>query len=233
MIHSPSSFLLVLFDIDGTLLNTDGAGKRAFSRALHKVFGWDTDLAQVSFAGATDLLVIRNLIDEYGHPYDEAQVQQFFRQLPVELEETVKDAGHTLHPGVPELLAALEKRPDVLLGLVTGNIASCARIKLRIFELEKYFPFGGFGDDHPERADIARAAIARARERLPEGAHLAGTFLIGDSLSDVAAAREVGATCVAVTTGWHSHRELAAAGAHHIVDDFSDTRGMLELLAAN
>lgn len=221
---------LVLFDIDGTLLHTHGAGKLAFSRALERVFGWKDDLSHISFAGATDLVVLHRLMREHGATPSPADDSRFFEQLPVELEQTVLESNHTLYPGVGELLDTLTGHEGCLVGLVTGNIETCARIKLRLFDLERHFRFGGYGDDHADRAEITRIAVSRARAHAGDGGHIHSVCLIGDSLSDVAAARANDALSIAVTTGWHEGAELRAAGADHVLRDLSDTRRLLQLM---
>jgi phosphoglycolate phosphatase-like HAD superfamily hydrolase len=224
---------LILFDIDGTLLNIHGAGKRAFSRALKSVFGWTNDLAHINFAGATDLLVLRRLMEEHGQEPTRADEERFFDHLPEELEEAISESEHTLHPGSREILQALERRGDCVVGLVTGNIRSCAMIKLRAFQLDHYFRFGGFGDDHAHRGDIARAAVERAGNHVPEGSQITAITLIGDALSDVAAAKEIGARSIAVGTGWHGREELVEAGADVVLDDLGDTARVCEALGVS
>lgn len=225
-----SPLTLILFDIDGTLLNIYGAGRKAFSRALETAFGWEDDLETISFAGATDLIVLHRIMQEQGHGATEEQERKFFEHLPLELERTIVEAEHRLHPGAGELLELLSRDPRCLLGLVTGNIQACAIIKLRQFDLQTHFGFGGFGDDHADRAELARLAIERARAHLKAGQEIERVFLVGDALSDVRAAKAVGATSIAVTTGSHGRKELLAAGADHVVPDLSDTRGLLSVL---
>ncbi|MFH0909244.1 MAG: HAD hydrolase-like protein, partial [bacterium] len=123
------SITLVLFDIDGTLLETHGAGRQAFANALRVVFGSDEELKRISFAGATDLDVFRKIMNDKGHTPTPEEEEAFFRRLPVELTQTTSAQRVELFPGVRELLVALSADRRVLLGLVTGNIEECARIK--------------------------------------------------------------------------------------------------------
>jgi len=212
------------------LLHAHGAGKRAFSRALETVFGWVDGASQVRFAGATDQLIFRQLCQERAHTPSPDEEAAFFRQLPLELMEPVTATRHTLFPGVRELLDQVHAREDCLLGLVTGNIEPCAVIKPRCFDLEGFFRFGGFGSDHPDRAVIARIALDRALHHLPPDAEVVRVLLVGDALSDMQAARAVGATAIGVTTGSHEAEELTKAGAHHVVDSLLATERMLELM---
>ncbi len=169
---------------------------------------------------------------EHGATPSPAAERQFFEHLPVELEQAVLESDHTMYPGVGALLNALTDHESCLVGLVTGNIETCARIKLRLFDLERHFRFGGYGNDHADRAQIARIAVARARDHVGRGGHIHRVCLVGDSLSDVAAAKANGALSIAVTTGWHEGTELSAAGADHVLQDLSDTRQLLQLLGA-
>jgi len=225
-----ASLTVVLFDIDGTLLNIHGAGKRAFSRALEELFGWHDELAYINFAGATDRLVFRRVVREHGQAVRAEDERRFFEALPRHLERLVRDAPHTLHRGVRRLLGVLHEHPRSLVGLVTGNIESCAHIKLDQFGLGAFFDFGGYGSDHENREEIARIALARARERLASGQRIGSVFLVGDALSDVAAAKAVGAQSLAVTTGWHGRDELMAAGADAVLNDLSELDRILSIL---
>lgn len=218
---------VVLFDIDGTLLSLHGAGRRAFSRALERVFGWKDDIEYVNFAGATDWLVLQQIMERRGHGGTERDRRRFFKQLPRELAQTVIGATCSVHPGVPELLSEMAMRRHCRLGLVTGNIRACAYIKLKEASLDHYFRFGGFGDDHHDRREIARVAVSRAtRSR----AH-SRFFLVGDSPSDIAAAQAIGATSLGVATGSFKEEDLRRAGADRVLSDLSDTSTVLRLLA--
>jgi len=135
-----------------------------------------------------------------------------------------------LFPGVRELLEALSGDSRVLLGLVTGNIESCARIKLRQFNLHGHFVLGAFGDEHADRVEIARLALGRLREALDPGARLRACYLVGDTPFDIAAASTIGAVSVAVATGMFDRDTLRQAGADHVLTDLSDTDAVLRLL---
>lgn len=221
---------IVLFDIDGTLLDMRGAGRRSFVRALESAFGWRDEIAYVNFAGNTDLNVLQQVARAHDHVLSEADRERFFRRLPVELKTLAAHAELILYPGVRALLEALSARDDVILGLVTGNIEACARIKLRQFDLDGHFVLGAFGDDHAERNEIARLALDRIRASLPAGAIVRKIALIGDTPSDVAAATSIGALSIAVATGRFDTAALRAAGADHALPSLSDTPHVLSLL---
>lgn len=221
---------LVLFDIDGTLLDTHGAGRRSFARAITAVFGWQDDLGYIQFAGATDLDVLARIAARHGVALAREQEQAFLAHLPRELERTLRDTTPTPYPGVRDLLGALAADPRALLGIVTGNIESCARIKLESIGLHDHFVLGAFGHEHAERSEIARLAAQRAAASLPPGQRVAASFLVGDTPSDIAAARAIGAASIAVATGTHTRAQLHDAGADHVLDDLGDTPALLALL---
>ena len=195
---------LVLFDIDGTLLEVKGAGRRAFSRAIDHCFGWKNELKNIRFAGATDLDLFRKIAREHQHEATDADAAKFFDRLAHELKIAIGEAGtvHTVFPGVPELLARLSSDPRCLLALVTGNVAECAWIKLELVNLHEHFVLGAFGHEHADRIEIAHLAVRRAEEHA--GRSYARRFLIGDTPNDVRAAHAIGAKAIAVCWAWAS-----------------------------
>jgi len=216
---SPS---LLLFDIDGTLLDMHGAGRASFVRAFERAFGWKDDLRRIRFAGATDLDLLHRLIREHGREPTPADETAFFAQLPLELERALAEPDRTparAFPGVVDLLERLGRRRDCVLGLVTGNIESCAWIKLRHLGLHAPFTLGAFGHEHGDRNEIARLALQRAERR--HGGPFRRRFLIGDTPNDIRAARAIGAVSIAVATGGHPAAELQAAGADHVLEDLA------------
>ncbi len=220
----------VLFDIDGTLLDMRGAGRKSFVQALETVFGWKDEIEYINFAGNTDLNVLLQVAQAHGVELSPDDQRRFFGQLPHELEKTAAAAQLILYPGVRELLETLSADPRAVLGLVTGNVESCARIKLRQFDLHNHFVLGAFGDDHADRSEIARIAIERVRKILAPGRQVQRLFLVGDTPFDIAAARSIGAASVAVATGKFDERALLDAGANHVLTDLGDTRAVLALL---
>jgi len=220
----------VLFDIDGTLVDMRGAGRKSFVRALKPVFGWDDDIAYVDFAGNTDLSVLLQVAAHHGVKLSPQEQKRFFAQLPVELKQTVAAAELVIYPGVRELLEALSLDRRVMLGLVTGNVAASARIKLQQFDLHNHFILGAYGDDHANRMDIARLALLRIENKMKDDEHLRACFLIGDTPSDILAAKSIAATAIAVATGKFSAKDLQDAGADHVLTDLSDTKHVLGIL---
>lgn len=221
---------VVLFDIDGTLLDMRGAGRKAFACALKNVFGWDDDIQYINFAGNTDLNVLQQVMDKHGRTLTDDDRRRFFKRMPVDLAQTAGQAELVIYPGVTELLEKLSTDPRVVLGLVTGNIETCARIKLWQFDLHEHFVLGAFGDDHADRADIARLAMKRVCDSLKPGQEISGLFLVGDTPFDIAAAKTIEAKSIAVATGKFAVDALREAGADHVLTDMSDTKAVLTLL---
>lgn len=223
---------VILFDIDGTLLDLKGAGRRAFVRAIEAVFGWPDEIRYVNFAGNTDLNVLAQVMAAHGRELVEADARRFFDHLPGELERALDEPGgdRVIYPGVRELLERLTVLPDVVLALVTGNIEACARIKLRQFDLHHHFVLGAFGNEHADRARIAGLALQRALVALPRGQSVRARYLVGDTPFDVAAAHSIDAVSLAVATGSFSAAQLRTAGAGHALTDLGDTAQVLRLL---
>ena len=228
---------LVLFDIDGTLLWTDGAGRRAIHRALIEVFG-DTGPADHRFDGKTDPQIVRELMRVVGHgdQHIDARMERLFDRYVVCLREELRDPEHRAVPlpGATELLAVLEARDDVALGLLTGNLADGARAKLEAVGIDPdMFVVGAYGSDHELRPQLPAIAQRRARELL--GFEVPGNkvVVIGDTPADVECGRDIGARAIGVATGRYSTRELAAHGAVAVFDDLTDTDSIVRAIMEN
>lgn len=205
---------LVLFDIDGTLVDVRGAGRRAFSDALASACAIEDALADVRFAGATDLGVLEQVKAKHGRAaLDEPR---FFQDMESALRRRVLEERSIAYPGVVELLAQLAGDPRVRTGLVTGNAAACAKVKLAAVGLDGYFEIGAYGDEHADRLHLACLAKERAERRFAET--FERLFLIGDTPNDVAAARACGAVAIAVATGHYDAAALRATGADLVVE---------------
>ncbi|MBA4066874.1 MAG: haloacid dehalogenase [Isosphaera sp.] len=220
---------ILLFDIDGTLIRSGGAGKAAMEGALRDEFGVATVRDVVSYAGRTDRVIGRDLLAAHGvppTPESQARLQAaYLARLPPSLAAH----GGQVCPGVRELLAELRPRPGVVLGLLTGNVRAGAETKLGHFGLWDYFGCGGFGDDHYDRDDVARAAVAGLREHLGRDFDPADVWVIGDTPLDVQCARAVGAKAVAVATGWHPLDELAGHRPDVALADLSNPEELLRV----
>jgi len=218
----------ILFDIDGTLIHTHGAGRDAFAQALCETLDVEDDLASISFAGATDLNLFHLLCKKHNRQISPEKEATFFRLLEQYLNETLSGKNIILFPGVIELLDVLSCEQDILLGLLTGNAENCARVKLAPHSLNTYFSFGGFGNEYALRADIAHKAHKRAILRA--GHRGLSFFVIGDTPQDVLAARAIHAKCLAVATGKYSEAALAEAGADYVFSTLSDTASIHRIL---
>lgn len=212
------------FDIDGTLLDTHGLGRVAFARALREVAGSERGLETISFAGATDAAALQQFarIRSLDLPTLRAHI---CTRLHLHLEPLLILHPPTLVPGAIPFLRRLRDR-GCHLGLLTGNPPECARVKLQTAKIpDDLFTFGGYGDRHPDRADVARAAVADALRAHPETAVTPTDALVfGDTPMDVEAAHRVGLPCIGIAgpTGirHYSPNALLAAGALFAFDDY-------------
>jgi phosphoglycolate phosphatase-like HAD superfamily hydrolase len=206
--------VLYLFDIDGTLISGDGAGRRAFERACAELLGVDHALSGLKLDGMTDPLILEHVFrTRLQRAPEPGEARAILERYVSHLEPEVQRSAYRVHDGVQEVLALLESR-GCAIGLATGNVRDGARIKLTRGELWHRFPFGGFGSDAGDRAELVRIGIARGRERLGARALSRDQIVvIGDTPKDVAAAHAAGAWAVGVATGSHSLDELRASGA--------------------
>ena len=219
----------IWFDIDGTLLDTGGAGSRAYGSAVRRFFGIEVDMNRIHFAGATDLGVLEDILTHHGQPEGLSQADAFFKSI-----ESAYDAAFTATPitvfeGVRELLQGLDDDARCLLGLVTGNAKGLAYNKLRHARLNHYFGHGGFGDDHADRKEMARLARERGIT-LNRGNTFSKTCLVGDTPRDISAAHAIGAVAIGVATGGYDTDTLLAAGADVALESLADTGPCLTLL---
>jgi phosphoglycolate phosphatase-like HAD superfamily hydrolase len=223
---------LILFDIDGTLVLTGGAGGRAMRRAFHDIFQVDNAFEGIPMPGRTDLSLLREALARAGWTDDDGRLGQFQTRYYDYLADALEEPhpGKVVMPGVRELLDALTQRDDVFLALLTGNFAPSARLKLQHFDLWRYFPCGAFGEDAEDRNLLVPIAIERAQRH---GARVLApdrVIVVGDTPHDVACAVRSGARSVAVATGPADVATLRGCGAHVVFENLSDTGAFLELL---
>ena len=231
---------LVLFDIDGTLLWTDGAGRRAVHRALLAEAGTAGPIDTYRFDGKTDPQIIQDLLTLGGHPdaasptLISAVGAHYLAVLEAELAQSV--GATRVLPGVPELLQALaphEAAEELVVGLLTGNLAPGAALKLRSGGLDPdRFAVGAYGSDSGHRTDLPAIALDRARARTGRPIRGTDVTIIGDTPADVACGRGIGARGIGVATGYYSRPALEEAGAAHVFGSFADTAGVLAALLA-
>lgn len=214
---------LVLFDIDGTLIRTGGAGVEAFARAFAEVFGTRGDVKRVRFAGRTDVSLVRELMHLSGVPATEENFRRFFDAYVAHLRELMRGCRGAICPGVVEFIAQLRAlSPPPLIGLLTGNIRAGAEIKLRHFQLWDWFHVGAFADDHEDRNQIAVVARERGSRALRELLRGEQILVVGDTAHDIRCARAIGARVLAVATGGHSIEELRAHRPDWLVRDLRE-----------
>jgi phosphoglycolate phosphatase-like HAD superfamily hydrolase len=218
---------LVLFDIDGTILLTDGAGKRAIHRALIDVYG-GTGPEDHRFDGKTDPQIVRELMRLAGHEDDhiDAGMTRLFDTYVGYLQDELRvgAAGVEVMPGVGELLDALDERNDVVLGLLTGNLEAGARAKLVAAEIDfARFRVGAYGSDHEARGQLPAVAQKRARDEL--GLDIVGqnVVVIGDTPADLQCGNAIGASAIGVATGHYSVDDLRKYPALAVFEDLSAT----------
>ncbi|MEO6878481.1 MAG: haloacid dehalogenase-like hydrolase [Gemmatimonadaceae bacterium] len=225
---------LVLFDIDGTILLTDGAGKRAIQRALEEVFG-GAGPADHRFDGKTDPQIVRELMRLTGHSdehIDERMsvlLDRYVAYLRAELAAAAN--GVTVMPGIPMLLNALGVRDDVILGLLTGNLRDGAYAKLSAAGIDPLqFRIGAYGSDHETRAELPAVAQRRAREEL--GLDIAGVdiVVIGDTPADIQCGRGIGARAIGVATGHYTVEELQQHSPVAVFADLSPTHEVVRVI---
>lgn len=231
---------IFLLDIDGTLVLTGGAGQTAFAQTLAADFGIPAIDSNVAFAGRSDRAIVADLFRGHGFEPSVQNWERFCLGYLSRLDEALSSHQGYVLPGVRELLTTLAARGDVALGLLTGNVREGARRKLIHYDLWHWFAFGGFGDDHVERCDIAAAALAAARTHLngqsrPERENLATcnfgeVVVIGDTLHDISCGQSIGAHCVAVATGHTTIDVLRSGNPHVLVETLEDLNPILALL---
>jgi phosphoglycolate phosphatase len=224
---------LVLFDIDGTLLREGVAPKIAFARALRETYATTGPVGTFRFAGMTDpecvteIMRLAGVQEEVIHQRRDECLRRYIEHLEAEMPNT---DGARLFPGVRELLERLNKLDDVLVGLLTGNVLRGAQLKLRRWNLEPYFRFGAYGDDHEDRAVLAAIALDKARALTGRSFTGAETTVIGDTPKDVACARAIGARAVAVATGQVSRGDLADCSPDALLDSFENHEAALRAI---
>ena len=220
---------LVLFDIDGTLLTSGGAGERALRRGFRERFGIDDDLARVEIAGRTDSGIARRMLAAHDLPETPENLTAFFDGYLHFLAHELPGSQGGLLPGIVGLLEALQPRPDIVLALLTGNLERGAKLKLIHYGVWHYFEFGAYADDHHDRDQLGHFARTRAREKHGIDFPLDQVFVLGDTPHDISCARAIGAKAIAIATGKFSRAELGALAPDYLFDDLADVPKVLEI----
>ena len=230
-----SRMKLVLFDIDGTILWSDGAGRRAMTEALTSVFG-GAGPADYRYDGKTDPQIVRDLMRASGHTDETIDdriaplMERYLGGLERELAGTGRSRAHVFD-GVRELLDALEVRDDIVLGLLTGNLRAGAAIKLHAAGIDiNRFRVCAFGSDHHARGELPGVAQRRASEEL--GLEIPGEniFVIGDTPADIECGQAIGARAIAVATGRYTPEELARHHPYALFSSLADTQAVMRVI---
>lgn len=224
---------LLLFDVDGTLIRSDGAGRAAMMAALTALFGPLTGAEGYRMDGKTDPRIVADLLTAAGIAPDRIQSSLPLVYERMRTEAEAHYAQHDITPcaGVTSLLARLNGRSDVVLGLVTGNIAQTAPLKLQAAGLDpNQFRLGAYGSDHADRNQLPAIAMQRATTLTGHAFSGANTVVIGDTPADILCARAGGATAVAVASGWHGSSTLAQYHPDHLFDNLTDTEAIISAL---
>jgi phosphoglycolate phosphatase-like HAD superfamily hydrolase len=224
---TPTPWSVYLFDIDGTLVDAAGAGRRAFERAVaDRCGGANGSLTGLRLDGMTDRLIVREALHLLGQPFDEAFCDALLDRYVEHLADELRGPGYAVLPGVVEALEALQ-RLGALVALCTGNVVGGARLKLARGGLDRYFDWGasavcGFAADGEQRERVVEAALRRASARLGRTVAPREALVIGDTPRDVSAAHALGVPVLAVATGKYGEAELRTTGAEHVVRSLAE-----------
>lgn len=221
---------LLLFDIDGTLIHSGGAGIYALKDALAERHGIRDNLEDIEIAGMTDSGIVISILKKHKIPVTNENVTAFLDSYVHFLSLELPRRKGTLLPGVLELLKKLKARKNIVLGLLTGNVSRGAQLKLGHYAVWHFFEFGAFADDHHDRNQLGAFAQARAKERHGREFSAGEIDIIGDTPRDIACGKALGARTIAVSTGTWSRDELAKHHPDFLIDDFSDVDRLIDTL---
>lgn len=220
----------VLFDIDGTIMDSGGAGVKALGLAFEELFAVKDVFRSISMAGKTDLQILREGCELHAIDCSNGVIPGFYRTYVRYLRENMKNSRGHLKPGVREALSALHARKDCVLGLLTGNIEEGARIKLDYFGLNSYFDVGAFGNDDEDRNRLLPIAVDKLFKKNSLEVGFRDCVVVGDTPRDVSCSKPYGAFSVAVATGPYSVEALSTSGADIVLRDLSDTEAFLSVI---
>jgi phosphoglycolate phosphatase-like HAD superfamily hydrolase len=224
---------LILWDIDGTLVNMDRAGERALLLVIKELY--ERDLGEnlpVDLRGRTDTSIARDLLAYLKVPHTFEEESRFRRTYLAHMPLTLPAGKARVLAGVRQVLDAIHDHPEIHQGLLTGNLKEGAKLKLAYLGLWEYFEFGAFADDSSIRDELGPFALARAKEKLGIDFPPERVWIIGDTPHDVACGKAIGAKTIAVATGAFSVEELAALKPTHTFKDLSDTRALLDVFSS-
>jgi phosphoglycolate phosphatase len=224
--------LLILWDIDGTILHSTGAGIKALRAGLQSVFGIAGSLDGIDFAGRTDKLIIREIFARFSIEHTEANFGKYIDGYLAALPASLAASNARVLPGVHELLTTAAARPEVAQGLLTGNVRRGAQAKLGYHGLWDFFPIGAFADDAEMRTDLGPHALRRAHGHWGVPFHPDQVWIVGDTPRDISCARAFGARALAVATGGSKLSELASHKPDAVLEDLGDQAAFWKALGS-
>lgn len=222
--------LLILFDIDGTLINTGGAGLRSIARVLKESFGIENSLKNFPLAGRTDFYIIKSLMEHFnlGKKKYKQIKSRYLNLLKEEIEK--ESQNKRIMPGIKEILKYIKNDPAIYSGLLTGNFKRGARIKLGHFNLNHYFLIGAYGDKVQDRKELLPLALKELKNQLGWIPDLNKVFIIGDTPLDIDCARANNVKAIAVATGPYTYEDLKTYKPDFIFYDFSEYDKLIKIL---
>lgn len=222
---------LILFDIDGTLIDSGGAGTRSLDLAFKELFSIDNAFEGIGMAGKTDIQIMKEAIAKHNLRSNNGILPEIMKAYLGNLIIEINNDKRHIKPGIEEALKMLVSgNGNYQLGLLTGNIEQGARIKLEPFGLNSYFPSGAFGNDHEDRNKLLPIAAERFKTISGKAIDFKDCIIVGDTPMDVYCAKPYGASCIAVATGPYSVSSLVEAGADVVMEDLSDTNAFLKAI---
>ena len=221
---------LLLFDIDGTLVTTGGAGVESLKATVRNRFRTEDDLLDIEVAGKTDRAIIHDILRKYRVDPTEENITWFAREYINGLPLSLSRAHGRVLPGIQQLLERLKPQSHIVLALLTGNLQQGAKLKLQHYGLWEFFEFGAFADDHHDRNELGAFAKKRAQLKHGHDFDVADIDVIGDTNHDVACGNAFGARTIAVATGSWSRQRLQGCAPDFLFDDLSDTDAVIERL---
>lgn len=222
---------LLLWDIDGTLVDTDHAGERALLAAMKEIYGLGLDRLPVDLRGRTDTSIFRELLEWLEVAAGHAEALHFQQTYLTQLKKFLPLGKARLHPGILAALEGVRDHTGLHQALLTGNLQEGARLKLSHLGIWNYFEFGAFADDSSNRDELGPFALVRAKEKLGVVFPPERVFVIGDTPRDIACGKAFGAKTVAVATGTFTEMELAAHQPTHVLSDLGDTAAFIALVS--
>lgn len=221
---------LVLFDIDGTLIDSGGAGIRSLDLAFKKLFSIENAFDGINMAGKTDLQIIKEGLTKHGIATN-GNLDSITNAYLEHLRREINNGRKHVKPGIYDVLRELSFMENVRVGLLTGNLESGARIKLEPFNLNRYFPSGAFGSDDEDRDNLLPIAVRRFEELYSTRVKFYNCTVIGDTPKDIYCSKPYGAKSIGVATGPYTADVLKKTGADYVFEDFSDYSHLLQMFA--